>query len=137
MLFYVKGGGAVVDDRYDIYTALAFPAQARCWLPVARRVGAVRSVPASKSALLRNWSIGIEYDHLFLGHQQRDLHHADWCDRRQLANRSGRRCRAGSPELSLGRSGRREVLIGRSVQLRRRAPPPVASPIHPSRPYSS
>jgi outer membrane immunogenic protein len=68
-LLYVKGGAAVVRDRYDIFlTAPQGP------LPTGyiaargseTRWGGVVGVGA-EYALTRNWSVALEYDHLFMG----------------------------------------------------------------------
>jgi outer membrane immunogenic protein len=63
VLLYVKGGAAVVDDRYstvDIATGLiADRASETRW-------GGVVGV-GGEFAFTPNWSIGVEYDHLFMG----------------------------------------------------------------------
>ncbi len=63
VLFYVKGGGAVVDDHYrsyDIPTGLQFDnAKETRW---GGTVGAGREF-----GFAPNWSVGVEYDHIFLG----------------------------------------------------------------------
>jgi outer membrane immunogenic protein len=65
VLFYVKGGGAVVDDRYRGYsvpTGLLFDsANETRWGGV---VGA-----GLEFGFAPNWSIGFEYDHMFLGNR--------------------------------------------------------------------
>lgn len=65
VLFYVKGGGAVVGDRYrgyDVATGLEFDrANETRWGGV---VGA-----GLEFGFAPNWSLGIEYDHLFLGNR--------------------------------------------------------------------
>ncbi len=63
MLFYVKGGGAVVDNRYDglvTATNLIFD-NAR----ETRWGGAVGA--GLEFGFAPNWSVGVEYDHLFMG----------------------------------------------------------------------
>jgi outer membrane immunogenic protein len=63
VLLYVKGGGAVVGDRYrgyDVPTGLEYDrASATRW---GGTVGA-----GIEFGFAPNWSVGIEYDHIFLG----------------------------------------------------------------------
>ena len=67
-LFYVKGGGAVVGDRFDIYTAPGF-AGAGTLLASARETRWGGVVGAGlEFGFAPNWSVGIEYDHIFLDH---------------------------------------------------------------------
>ncbi|MCP3370728.1 outer membrane protein [Bradyrhizobium cajani] len=65
VLFYVKGGGAVVADRYrgyDVVTGLEFDrASETRW---GGTVGA-----GVEFGFAPNWSLGIEYDHIFLGNR--------------------------------------------------------------------
>ncbi|QOZ25995.1 outer membrane protein [Bradyrhizobium sp. CCBAU 51753] len=69
VLFYVKGGGAVVDDRYDVYVAPGFPgAGALVASADETRWGGVVGA-GLEVGFAQNWSIGIEYDHLFMGHR--------------------------------------------------------------------
>src|SRR3569833_2510195 len=65
VLFYVKGGDAVVADKFDIYTApgsvgagtlLASSSDTR-W---GGTVGAGLEVGSAP-----NWTVGVEYDHIF------------------------------------------------------------------------
>jgi len=63
VLFYVKGGAAVVSDRYRGYgvaTGLEFDRANE-----TRWGGAVGA--GLEFGFAPNWSVGIEYDHLFLG----------------------------------------------------------------------
>ncbi|MCK1655233.1 porin family protein [Bradyrhizobium sp. 149] len=69
VLFYVKGGGAVVGDKYDVYAApgtfgagtlLASASETR-W---GGTVGA-----GLEFGFAPNWSLGFEYDHIFLGNR--------------------------------------------------------------------
>src|SRR5580698_5180779 len=60
VLVYVKGGAAVVDDKYDAFTPgvpFASTTQTR-W---GATVGAGLEV-----GFARNWSVGVEYNHIFL-----------------------------------------------------------------------
>lgn len=63
VLFYVKGGAAVVGDKYDAFdvptgTLLASASETR-W---GGTVGA-----GLEFGFAPNWSVGVEYDHLFMG----------------------------------------------------------------------
>ena len=65
VLFYVKGGGAVVGDRYrsyDVATGLEFDrANETRW---GGTVGA-----GLEFGFAPNWTVGVEYDHIFLGNR--------------------------------------------------------------------
>jgi outer membrane immunogenic protein len=68
VLFYVKGGGAVVDDRYDIFVAPGFPgAGARLANAVNEARGGGTVGAGLEYSFAPHWSVGIEYDHVFLG----------------------------------------------------------------------
>lgn len=62
-LFYVKGGAAVTDNKYNVFTApggsLVDNANETRW---GATVGA-----GFEYAFVPNWSLGLEYDHLFMG----------------------------------------------------------------------
>ena len=65
VLFYVKGGGAVVGDRYDI-----FDVPTGLLLASARETRWGGTVGAGlEYGFAPNWSVGVEYDHLFMGHR--------------------------------------------------------------------
>jgi outer membrane immunogenic protein len=65
VLFYVKGGGAVVGDKYDV---LSIPGAVL--LSSARETRWGGTVGAGlEFGFAQNWSVGVEYDHLFLGHR--------------------------------------------------------------------
>jgi len=69
VLFYVKGGGAVVGDRYgghEIGTDRQFDGASE-----TRWGGTVGA--GLEFAFAPNWSVGIEYDHIFLGHRNVDF----------------------------------------------------------------
>ncbi len=69
VLLYVKGGGAVVGDRYDVYAAAGTPG-AGALLASARETRWGGAVGAGlEFGFAPNWSVGVEYDHLFLGHR--------------------------------------------------------------------
>ena len=63
VLFYVKGGGAVTGSRLDIFdftgTSVASASRTR-W---GGTVGA-----GFEYGFTPNWTVGVEYDHLFMGH---------------------------------------------------------------------
>ena len=67
-LFYVKGGAAVVDDKYNYFTTLA-PAVAPGSASETRWGGVVGV--GFEYGFAPNWSFGVEYDHAFLG--RRDI----------------------------------------------------------------
>jgi outer membrane immunogenic protein len=62
-LLYVKGGAAVTDNRYDIFTTAGGVNVASA---DATRWGAAVGV-GFEYGFAPNWSIGVEYDHLFMG----------------------------------------------------------------------
>lgn len=69
VLLYVKGGGAVVSDRYrsyDVVTGLEFDrANETRW---GATVGA-----GVEFGFAPNWSLGVEYNHIFLGDRTLNL----------------------------------------------------------------
>jgi outer membrane immunogenic protein len=69
VLWYLKGGGAVVSDKYDGLTA-ATGAVAN--VASETRVGGVVGT-GIEYGFSPNWSAAIEYDHLFLGHRLIDF----------------------------------------------------------------
>ena len=62
-LFYVKGGGAVTDNKYSVFSA---PGGFVLDSVSSTRWGAVAGVGV-EYAFAPNWSLGFEYDHLFMG----------------------------------------------------------------------
>ncbi|MBR0828146.1 porin family protein [Bradyrhizobium manausense] len=72
VLFYVKGGGAVVGDKYDVFTTpggvLLASARETRW---GGTVGAGLEV-----GFAPNWSVGVEYDHIFSGNRTLTLNTA-------------------------------------------------------------
>ena len=64
-LIYVKGGAAVVDDKYSIVTN---PGSALLASTDESRWGGVVGV-GLEFGFAPNWSAGVEYDHMFLGTQ--------------------------------------------------------------------
>ncbi|MGH6776999.1 MAG: outer membrane protein [Bradyrhizobium sp.] len=65
VLFYAKGGAAVVSDKYDVFSAASGALDASA--SEARWGAAVGA--GLEFAFAQNWSVGVEYDHLFLGHR--------------------------------------------------------------------
>ena len=63
-LLYVKGGAAVTDNRFDILTTLG---GANLASASSTRWGGTVGV-GFEYGFAPNWSVGIEYDHLFMGH---------------------------------------------------------------------
>ena len=69
VLFYVKGGGAVVGDKYDVFVAPGFVG-AGTLLASASETRWGGTVGAGlEFGFAPNWSVGVEYDHIFLGHR--------------------------------------------------------------------
>ncbi len=63
VLFYVKGGGAVAADRYETFvTATNFVTGTASETRWGGAVGA-----GLEFGFAPNWSVGVEYDHLFMG----------------------------------------------------------------------
>ena len=58
-LFYVKGGAAVTDNKYNVFGAQLDNANETRW-------GAAVGV-GFEYAIVPNWSFGVEYNHLFMG----------------------------------------------------------------------
>lgn len=73
VLVYVKGGGAVVADKYDLAFAPGF-AGAGGIFGSARETRWGGTVGAGlEFGFAPNWSVGVEYDHIFLGHRNVDF----------------------------------------------------------------
>ncbi len=64
-LAYVKGGAAVVGDRYDTFTTATGMMVDR--VNTTRWGGTVGA--GLEYAFAPNWSVGVEYDHLFMGNK--------------------------------------------------------------------
>lgn len=65
VLLYVKGGGAVVADKYrtnDVVTGVEFDRGSE-----TRWGGVIGG--GLEFGLAPNWTLGVEYDHIFLGHR--------------------------------------------------------------------
>ena len=66
VLLYVKGGAAVAHDKYDGFIVNAAIANPNVDRASETRWGATVGV-GGEFAFTPNWSIGIEYDHVFMG----------------------------------------------------------------------
>jgi outer membrane immunogenic protein len=73
-LLYIKGGAAVVDVRYDIFAAPGFPG-AGTQLATTDHQGAWGGTVGAglEYGFAPNWSVGVEYDHIFLANQTLQL----------------------------------------------------------------
>jgi outer membrane immunogenic protein len=72
-LFYVKGGAAVTDNRLSV---LDTASGAELAAQSATRWGGVIGV-GYEYGFTPNWSVGLEYDHLFMGHRNNSFTAAD------------------------------------------------------------
>ncbi|MCG2633023.1 autotransporter outer membrane beta-barrel domain-containing protein [Bradyrhizobium sp. WYCCWR 13023] len=74
VLLYVKGGGAVVSTKFDIYAAAGTPGAGTLLASAARENRWGGTVGAGlEYSFAPNWSVGVEYDHIFLGDLTRTL----------------------------------------------------------------
>ena len=65
VLFYAKGGAAVVADRYNTFIAPAgIPMNSASETRWGGTIGA-----GLEFGFYQNWSVAVEYDHLFMGTQ--------------------------------------------------------------------
>jgi outer membrane immunogenic protein len=62
VLGYVKGGAAVVGDKYDVFTAAGANIDSASATRWGATIGAGLEV-----GFAPNWSVGVEYNHIFLG----------------------------------------------------------------------
>ncbi|WP_333935278.1 outer membrane protein [Bradyrhizobium sp. CCBAU 65884] len=113
VLLYVKGGAAVVRDKYRV-------SDFATWLTIdngseTRWGGTVGA--GLEFGFAPNWSIGIEYDHLFMGHRDVDFFFSAGLVGvpagafAGTAHVSQDRYRFGPPELPLGWRCRHDILI--------------------------
>jgi outer membrane immunogenic protein len=65
-LLYVKGGGAVVGQRYDGFFTATGPGSAGSVTGRETRLGATVGA-GLEFGFTPNWSVGVEYNHIFLG----------------------------------------------------------------------
>ncbi|TPQ31159.1 hypothetical protein C2U70_24825 [Bradyrhizobium guangdongense] len=68
VLVYVKGGAAVVGDKYDVLTAAGVVAASASETRWGGTIGAGLEV-----GFAPNWSVGVEYNHIFLGDSTKNL----------------------------------------------------------------
>lgn len=68
VLVYVKGGAAVVGDKYDVLTAAGAVAASASETRWGGTIGAGLEV-----GFAPNWSVGVEYNHIFLGDSTKNL----------------------------------------------------------------
>jgi outer membrane immunogenic protein len=73
VLLYVKGGGAAVGDKYDIFVAPGFAGAGTLVASGSESRWGAAVGAGVEFGFAPNWSVGFEYDHLFLGHQNRDF----------------------------------------------------------------
>lgn len=74
VLFYVKGGGAVVSTKFDIYAAPGTPGAGTLLASAARENRWGGTVEAGlEYGFAPNWSVGVEYNHIFIGALTRTL----------------------------------------------------------------
>jgi outer membrane immunogenic protein len=69
VLFYVKGGGAVVGDKYDIFAAPGFVGAGTVLASASETRWGGTVGAGLEFGFAPNWSVGVEYDHIFLGHR--------------------------------------------------------------------
>ncbi|QAU46947.1 outer membrane protein [Bradyrhizobium guangzhouense] len=67
VLFYVKGGGAVVADKFNIYTAPGFAGAGTLLASTSDNRWGGTVGAGLEFGFAPNWSVGVEYDHIFLG----------------------------------------------------------------------
>ena len=72
-LFYLKGGAAVTDNRFSVLDSASGIELAAS---TATRWGAAVGV-GWEYGFAPNWSFGIEYDHLFMGHANNSFNVTD------------------------------------------------------------
>jgi outer membrane immunogenic protein len=65
----VKGGGAVVGDKYGVFGATGSPAVGTLLASTSEtRWGGAVGI-GLEIGFAPSWSLGVEYDHLFFGHR--------------------------------------------------------------------
>jgi outer membrane immunogenic protein len=69
VLFYVKGGGAVVGDKYDIFVAPGFVGAGTVLGSASETRWGGTLGAGLEFGFAQNWSVGVEYDHIFLGNR--------------------------------------------------------------------
>ena len=66
VLFYVKGGGAVVADKFNIYTAPGFAGAGTLLASASDNRWGGTVGAGLEFGFAPNWSVGVEYNHIFL-----------------------------------------------------------------------
>ena len=110
MLLYVKGGAAVTSNEYRSFTVVG-NALAGTTGDDTRWGGTVGV--GLEYAFAPNWSVGIEYDHLFMQDRTYTFTTPAGVFFSTDRIRSGRRSRHRPHQLQVRRPGHREVLISR------------------------
>lgn len=72
-MFYVKGGGAVVGDRYDLIVAPGFVGAGTVFGSASETRWGGTVGAGLEVGFAPNWSVGVEYDHIFLGNRNVDF----------------------------------------------------------------
>ncbi len=112
-LLYVKGGGAVTSNNYRIFD---IPSGLLTDTASDTRFGGVVGV-GFEYAITPGWSVGFEYDHLFMGSRNVNFNSFgafDGTERHQPECRHVHR----SLQLQVRRAGGRALLISRLIGLR-------------------
>ena len=73
VLFYVKGGGAVVGDKYDLLIAPGFVGAGTVFGSASETRWGGTVGAGLEVGFAPNWSVGFEYNHLFLGTRNKDF----------------------------------------------------------------
>ena len=107
VLLYVKGGAAVTSNSYRINTLGG--ALAGVTGDDTRWGGTIGA--GLEYAFAPNWSVGVEYNHLFMQDRTYTFTTPGGAALRHRPHPSGRRSRHRPPELQVRRPDRREVLI--------------------------
>ena len=106
VLWYVKGGAAVTDNKYSTFFTATGVEYNRT--SEARWGGAVGT--GIEIGFAPNWSVAVEYDHLFMGTRNVTFPATAHCRLARRRHPSERRHGNDARQLSLGRPGHREVL---------------------------
>jgi len=73
VLLYVKGGGAVVRDKYDIFVAPGFLGAGTLTASASETRWGATVGAGVEVGFAPNWTVGFEYNHIFLGHRNIDF----------------------------------------------------------------
>lgn len=69
VLFYVKGGGAVVADKYNVYVAPGLVGAGTLLASTNDNRWGGTVGAGLEFGFAPNWTVGVEYDHIFLGNR--------------------------------------------------------------------